>query len=95
MIRLRDLSRILLLLAVLNMRVMCKRIKPSARHSCPSVTRHHKTCTLLRLPRLLAVSGKVAHVTTPVTHHAFTRQRMKCAPSWSHLRGHQPLIAGS
>jgi hypothetical protein len=82
----KDLCLILLLLVVLNMRVMCKRIKAIALHSCPPVTRHRKTYTLLRLPWLLAVSGKVTQFATPVTRHTVT-QRMKCAPHRGRISG--------
>jgi hypothetical protein len=81
-----DLSLLLLLLAVLNMRVMCKGINPLARYSSPPVTRHRRTYTLLRRPWLLAVSGKVTQFATPVTRHTVT-QRMKCAPHRGRISG--------
>jgi hypothetical protein len=42
-----DLGRLLLLLVVLNMRVMCQRVKAITRHSCPPFTRHKKRAGFL------------------------------------------------
>jgi len=59
-----DLCRLQLLRVVLG-----KHVKPLTRHSYPSVTLQRQTYTRseVRLPRVLAVSDKVAQLATPVT----------------------------
>jgi hypothetical protein len=80
----RDLGRLHLLLVVLG-----KRVKPLERHSYPPVTWQRQTYTRIevRLPRVFAVSGKVAQLATPVTPQTVTRHRMKCAPPVAPLPG--------
>jgi hypothetical protein len=82
--KVQDLDRLLLLLAVLDMRVMGKLVKP--------IAWHRNTRTLLRRPPgqvsgFLALSGKVPRRATIVTRHFVVRQRVERAPRHGHISG--------